>query len=154
MRKIIVILSTISLLGCSGLKVVPKEERKIEKIFEVDGKNKKELYVAVNSWFVENFKNRKSVIQFQDKENGKVMGKYVFNYKTTCFLSTKNTWYKQLISVDIKDGKARFIIKNPQYKIDNDYYRATRRKHIEKLKPKWKNLSTSFGMYINKDDDW
>jgi len=52
-----------------------------EQIIEVPGASKEELYSRVNSWFVETFNSAESIIEFQDKEIGKVMGKYVWSYQ-------------------------------------------------------------------------
>ncbi|WP_107822016.1 DUF4468 domain-containing protein [Mangrovibacterium marinum] len=51
---------------------------KSEQVIEVPG-TKDELYVKANEWMVRSFNNAKSVIQFQDKEAGKIMGKYLLH---------------------------------------------------------------------------
>jgi hypothetical protein len=58
----------------------PEEARRFEKVIDVPGFSKSDLYVKANAWFVETFNSAESVIEFQDKEAGKIMGKYVFSY--------------------------------------------------------------------------
>ena len=55
------------------------------KIYDYEGKGQDELYVKANAWFVDNFNSAESVIQFQDKESGKLMGKYASKAKITIY---------------------------------------------------------------------
>jgi len=63
----------------TAIKATP-EMLHFEKIINVLNTPKDELYIKVNSWFVETFTSAESVIEFQDKEAGRVMGKYIFDY--------------------------------------------------------------------------
>lgn len=74
-----IILAGFILNGCAtmmGAKAAP-EMRTFEKVIEISDKSKDQIYIKANGWFVETFNSAESVIEFQDKEAGKIMGKYV-----------------------------------------------------------------------------
>ena len=64
------------------------------------------------SWFVEYFNSDESIIEFQDKENGKIAGKYTFQHGNGIYYYM----IKQTISIDIKNEKLKLIFLNPVYK--------------------------------------
>ncbi len=59
--------------------VASSEKRTFKRIIEVPNRTKNSLYVSANSWFVDIFDYAGSVIEFTDKEQGRIIGKYVFN---------------------------------------------------------------------------
>ena len=78
-----VILSTV-LFSCKTMEMGPKatpDQLTYSEIIELPNITQDELYIKANSWFVDNFNDAESVIQFQDKEAGKLMGKYVTSAK-------------------------------------------------------------------------
>jgi hypothetical protein len=147
--------------GCAtmmGTKATP-EMRTYERIIEVPGQTKDRIYIKANSWFVETFNSAESVIEFQDKEAGKIMGKYVFSYAEGVYTYS----VKQTVDISIKDDKVRVIINNPLYKITSGmgetYYNATYRpletqKGVERARTEWTELTTSLDNYLQKDDEW
>ena len=104
-------LTLISLLLLTSCVVtqLPTEQTTLEKVINVPGVAQNELYVRANTWFVKTFNSAESVIEFQDKEAGKIAGKYSLNYSLMLspFRST------QSITVDVKESKARIRIENP-----------------------------------------
>jgi hypothetical protein len=54
------------------------EARRFEKVIDVSNLSKSDIYIKANAWFVETFNSAESVIEFQDKEAGKIMGKVCF----------------------------------------------------------------------------
>ncbi|PTN28985.1 hypothetical protein C6366_18615, partial [Desulfonatronum sp. SC1] len=73
---IITFYSCASMMGTTA----PEEARRYERIIEVPNHTKSEIYVKANAWFVETFNSAENVIEFNDRESGRVMGKYVFTY--------------------------------------------------------------------------
>jgi len=123
--------------------------KKAGDIIEVKG-SKNELYIKSNEWMVRNFNNAKSVIQFQDKEAGKIMGKYRMNSGPELF---------SLISIIVKDNAVKIEIEpigiwafpsagsygpEKQKEIYEDYCKKEISKLIE-----------SYRKYIvSNEDDW
>ncbi|MDO6802980.1 DUF4468 domain-containing protein [Wenyingzhuangia sp. 1_MG-2023] len=143
----------------SGIQV-PPEMRTFEKIIEVPDKSKNELYVEANSWFVKTFNSAESVIEFQDKEAGKIIGKYVFSYFEGFYYYD----VRQIIAVDVKDNKLRIVISDPYYKttgyafnansVDSSYTPLVSQNGIYRARLEWNKLSESFKISINKNTDW
>lgn len=165
-KRVTILFSTAILLlviasGCAtmmGAKATP-EMRTYERIIEIPGQTKDQIYIRANSWFVETFNSAESVIEFQDKEAGKIMGKYVFSYAEGVYTYS----VKQTVDISIKDDKVRVIINNPLYKttsgMGETYYNATYRaletqKGVERARSEWSELTTSLENYLQKDDEW
>ena len=105
----LVLLAVLS-VSCKTMQMGPKasiELREYSEVIDVPGKSMAELYVIANSWFVDNFNSAESVIQFQDKEEGRLMGKYTAPAK----MSLYNYSIKSTIQIDIKDQKLGSYLK-------------------------------------------
>lgn len=51
------------------------------EIIKVDSVKSQELYIRAKVWFVHSFVSAKNVIQLDDKESGKIIGKGLFDVK-------------------------------------------------------------------------
>ncbi|MBY0432482.1 MAG: DUF4468 domain-containing protein [Cyclobacteriaceae bacterium] len=75
---------------------------------------KDELYVKANEWLVAAFTSAKSVIQFQDKEAGVIIGKYLLYpgepYSTMSGNYRTDEVYA-IVDIRVKDGKVKAEIK-------------------------------------------
>ena len=101
-----------------------EDARNFERIGEFPNVSKSDLYIRANSWFVATFVSAESVIEFNDKESGKIMGKFTYEYDEGVYTYR----VRQVISVDIKDGKIRFIVNDPYYRVTSGagkYYSNT-----------------------------
>ncbi len=160
----ILFIVTISLTGCSlmlGTTASP-EKRIFKRLIEVPNRSKNSLYVSANSWFVDTFDYAGSVIEFTDKEEGRIIGKYVFN----TFQGIQNFIVRQTITVDVKDNKVRLTISNPYYKwigddiSGNDYdpeqnfEPLVTEDGLEIARREWEKLAYSLTNYVKKDSDW
>ena len=87
------------------------------RIIEVpEIKSKDEIYNRALNYFVYNYGSGKSVIQTQDKELGRIVGKGIYkNVHIGMSLVTTyvNCWH--IVRVDIKDGRARIILTLTEY---------------------------------------
>lgn len=84
------------------------------EVVEVNGVGKNELYVRANTWFTRAFKNSKAVLQLEDKEAGKLIGKG--NISTTIKVPivgmTDAGYVDMTVTVQCKDGKYKYTIDN------------------------------------------
>ena len=137
----------------------PKEMRSMEKIIELPNNSKDQIYIKVNSWFVETFVSAESVIEFQDKENGKIIGKFVYSYAEGVYTYD----VRQVVDISIKDNKIKVSISNPFYKTTsglgekypNSTYRVLEtKKGIERARKEWTILIESLVKYINEKSEW
>ena len=76
MKKLLPIILLIIFSGCITYKLVSLDGATNETVINLEGKKSK-LYVMANEWMVQAFNNAESVIQFQDKEEGVIIGKYL-----------------------------------------------------------------------------
>lgn len=67
----------------------------------------KDLYLKARKWFVDTFSNAKSVLQMDDKEDGKLTGKAYHTYKFNNGMSSSTVNIDFTLNLDIKDGKYR-----------------------------------------------
>ena len=152
-------------VGCSMAMFAvdaTKEMKTYEELFDVPNKSKNDLYVNANTWFVNTFNSAESVIEYQDKEAGKIMGKYIF--ETIDGIHHYNI--KQTIAIDIKDGRVKVNIMDAYYQGSGDnlngrYYPSrefvalnSKKIYEQVVKPKWKTLIESLKISLNKKTDW
>ena len=131
---------------------------KYEQIIEVPVASKDELYARVNAWFVETFNSAESVIEFQDKETGKVMGKYAWSWRD----SFGNVFsYRNVISVEVKEGKSRIKFYDPStvrkgyWKLVSTYSPSAFRDQMQRIfMPKWEAMANSLESRLKETDDW
>ncbi len=69
------VLTSFSSFGQAIFPVDEKGEIIYSEVVKVDSSNYKELYVRAHEWFADTFKSAKDVIQLDDKEAGKIVGK-------------------------------------------------------------------------------
>lgn len=86
------------------------------KIIEVPELKKDEIFNRVLNYFTYNYVSGKSVIQTQDKENGLIVGKGVYdNVHVGISLITTYVDAWHILRVDVKDGRARVIVSLTDY---------------------------------------
>jgi hypothetical protein len=119
MKKVLLILVFISILGKIGTtQELPMDSTTgkytFQGVVKVDSTSKNELYSRAREWFAKTFNSANNVIQMDDKEAGKIIGKGCF--KVRC---GKWDWDDRKIergvinftlSIYIKDGKFKYVI--------------------------------------------
>lgn len=146
--------------SCSTMMGTPADEelKSYEEILEYDGKGSADLYVLINEWFVDNFNSAESVIEFQDKEAGKIAGKYVFNYNEGVYVMQ----IKQTVSIDIRENKIRVTFKNPYYRAlsgmgqsyNNAFVPLKTQAGVDRARQEWKLLVKSMDEFISGSKEW
>jgi len=164
LQKIILIgTALLAISGCAAIDgpKAPESEKSVEKIINLDGKSKDDIYLSANGWFVDNFNSAESVIQFQDKEAGKIMGKYTLEVQESTYVFR----IKSTLSIDIKDNKARVKIYDPMVAVVGDvlngtYPRAASYRSeitipvMAKAKLRWSELLSDLEDNLGKASDW
>lgn len=158
-------LSSLLLLGCSNktLVLAPEAARSMEKIIEIEGKDKESLYVLANSWAVETFTSADAVIEYQDKEVGRIMGKYSFEYSPEN--SLKRYLFRQTIIIDTKDGKVKCKITDPYkkmtYPLDDkapytsyQYSPLVSEHSVAQARIEWSEIMKSLEAYLKDESIW
>lgn len=144
--------------GCGLMSGVKADEilRTMEVIFDYPNKTNDQLYILANTWFVEYFNSDESIIEFQDKENGKIAGKYTFQHGNGIYYYM----IKQTISIGIKNEKLKLRFLNPVYKTirsgegpTHDYQPLLSQKSIDVARLEWTKASNSLDTYIKNARD-
>lgn len=90
-----------------------------QKVIEIPGLSKDEIYHRGESYFIYNYGSGKSVIQSQDKETGILIAKglytNVFHAKEAFVVRYVDTWH--IVKIEAKDGKARVTLTLNEYDI-------------------------------------
>lgn len=84
-----------------------------QEVVKVDSTiSSKELYLRARSWFAETYKSSQDVIQMDDKESGKIIGKGAIKYYSNVFVGSEGTkgFIFYTITVQVKDGRYKYEI--------------------------------------------
>lgn len=128
-----------SISGCAAMQPLTEVDKTIETITEAPNFTKDQIYIGSKVWIAENFKSAKSVIEYDNKEEGVIIGNGTTSYPCTgmeCLqVGAATDWKLQFtMRLDAKDGKFRTTFTNlsiykpasySQYgglnKVGNDY---------------------------------
>lgn len=117
MRFLTVAVVISALSGCAALEPVSEANKTIESITEAPNFTKDQIYTGSKVWIAENFKSAKSVIEYDSKEEGVIIGNGTTSYPCTgmeCLQAGAATdWKLQFtMRLDAKDGKFRTTFTN------------------------------------------
>jgi uncharacterized protein YceK len=156
MKKLRLPILFIALLtGCSTTKLVTTPKEIYETIVEVPA-SKSELYIRANEWMIVNFKDARSIIQFQDKEDGTIIGKYLLHFYPQAVILSPVPGFEvyALIKIMVKDKNAKIAIE-PQ----NQWHFGTHMLTVYDYSPEQaeqdiQNLISDFTSFIRKETNW
>ena len=157
MKFVLIAIISIALCACSTTNVSLPLSDNFEQVIEVPGTSKEDLYSKSNAWFVETFNSAESVIEFQDKEIGKIMGKHVWGYYDSF---GNGFFYRFVVSVEVKENRYRLKFYDPTFlnkgvwKPLSNFSPALYRYHLETVGKRWEYLRTTLESRINENDDW
>jgi hypothetical protein len=82
------------------------------KVIELDSLSKDEIYKQAKSYFIYNYHDAKSVLQEDNSEDGRLIGKGIFSsvYNGTVFLVSVSFDVSHILRIDIKENKARLVL--------------------------------------------
>jgi len=105
------------LVGCASMAPdpVPESERSLVQVVPVEGMNASEIYVGLRSWVAENFRSAKSVIEYDNPDQGVLIGNG--NIPVPCSgvmdCYTKSSWtHPFTMKIEVKNGKFRVTYSN------------------------------------------
>lgn len=81
-----------------------------QEVIKVEGVSKDELYLRAREWFARTFVSSQEVIQMDDKQGGKIIGKGVSSGSYSIMLSPILYYLNYTVSVTVKDGRYRYEI--------------------------------------------
>ncbi len=110
MKKLLgLLLFSIFFSSCmSAPAILPPDQLIIRRVIEVQ-KPKEELYSISMNWMAKTFKSAKAVIEYQDKEEGKIIGKGMMVVKYGLGIPA-DTFFT--LTIETKDNKLRISVEN------------------------------------------
>lgn len=126
--KLIFCMIFLFLAGCAGSQPVADEDRTFERVVEAPGYSKEQIFNGTKIWIAENFKSAKAVLEYENKDEGTLIGNGIISYPCSglgCI--DKEHWKVPFtMRVDIKDQKFRLTFINLHFSYPPSYYgRAT-----------------------------
>ena len=102
--------STLILFSQEDILPIDKETGKISysEIVKVDSVDAKALYNNAKIWFVHYFNSAKNVLQLDDKESGRIIGKGLLNVTTSVIVKADAGVVKFTIEINAKDGRYKY----------------------------------------------
>ena len=157
MKKLMILslmlISMVGLQSCGSVKIV--EPKSTEKVVKLNNKPQDDLYIRANTWMVENFNNAESVIQFSDKPNGIVTGKYLLSSKGVMGNGLSTAWKNvyAIIKIQVKENAARITITPDSF---GEYSLNPQAYTVQKAQSDIDILITSFTNSIGETEttDW
>ncbi|MBW1612438.1 MAG: DUF4468 domain-containing protein [Deltaproteobacteria bacterium] len=119
MKKYAALLLVLLVSSCVTTRFISLDEPFVRVFDNLPG-TKSELFITANKWMVGQFNNAQSVIQYSDKEEGVIIGKY---FMTGLLIPgedeiyTSSEIYSQL-DIRVKDGRARIEVNPSAWKYD------------------------------------
>ena len=157
MRSILILIFISGMLSCAPTNKIPATEAEKQMTVSIDAPNisKNELFTRVNEFMVIHFVDSESVIQYSDKEEGKLMGKYVGEYTRP---NGSTNLFKCVMSVDVRDNEIRLKFLRPQYQVDNKYSTlfsfVNLKVTMESVHNEWQELADDMEDYVKVEDSW
>ncbi|WP_296244736.1 MULTISPECIES: DUF4468 domain-containing protein [unclassified Psychrobacter] len=101
--------SFLAVTGCATMEQVKQPPMtQYQKVIDIPNTSKDEVYEGARQWFAKSFRDSNSVLRYQDKESGSIIGKG--NAKMSCsgmacIGTPRNLQFT--VKVDAKDNRAR-----------------------------------------------
>jgi hypothetical protein len=161
MRKSILVISVATALvltftSCGSTKSLPSPDPISRTIQLLSNKNSN--FIKANEWMVNTFGNAESVIQFTDKEEGIVKGKYIMSQGVSGGQYTPSTSsYFATITLRVKDKRARIEIESTDQFTVYNYMGTNYGFTPEQFTTMANELVVDFESHMNKksaNDSW
>lgn len=98
------------LLMCIGMGFAQEETQapplEYSEVVHVDGVSQDDLYDRAKVWFASAFNSANNVIQFDNKEQGMILGKAVIAYTD----GLQDHMIKHMVAIYVKDGRYKYVI--------------------------------------------
>lgn len=107
-------LALVGLSGCAGMAQVDQSQLTFDRVVDVPGASKDKIYDGTRMWIAENFHSAKAVLEYENKEQGTLIGNGNIKYPCQgidCL--AKSDWSVHFtMRVDTKDGRFKLAFSN------------------------------------------
>lgn len=105
-RVIALMLSVLALAGCAGVMPMETKDMQMQKVIEVPGTTKDALFDKSRMWYAAAFRKANAVIQYENKENGRIMGNGIISISE---LGTPRD-LKISVETEVKENRSRITV--------------------------------------------
>lgn len=163
MRKALMVVLAIMVSGCAGMQPIAEADRTFNAVFETPGSSKDKIFTATKVWIAENFRSAKAVIEYENKEEGTLIGNGVIPYPCSGLdCVAKGNWTVPFtMRVDMKEQKFKLTFTNisvarPPLYANGVYYPAGNdpihlQGDLDSIKPKLLGFGSDLKASIHKD---
>lgn len=154
MNKLLTMAILIIMTGCAINMQQIEHDTNFQRIYEVEA-SKNEIYTRSLQWLAKTYVDSKEVIEFKDKEAGKIIGrgvnKVVFN---PLGISPVYVYIRYTINIDIKENRIRIIFNSFTQRDSNNS--PVMVDSYEKLEPQLERLANELKTYVStkENNDW
>lgn len=157
----------IVLSGCATAMPVTTEPLSVQKVIDLPGLSKIQIYEKSKMWMAVTFKSSKAVIEYDNKEEGTIIGNGMIQRPQSAvnIMGTGNVLFT--LREDMKDEKARLSFDNFYVTVPTHFNTVTRStvggEYPLKMQGDWDGtkeklaeLTESLRLYLisNKTDNW
>ena len=156
---ILISISLFAFYGCAGSMTPLSDEAELQKVIEVNNVSQDEIFIKSMEWFSRTFKESKSVIDYEDKEAGKIIGNGAVSHIYAMIIGG---YVLFSVKIEAKDNKSRITLSNFRAKIVGTsgppVTRAIMQSEYDSAVPKLEALMDEYEKYIQSasksDDNW
>ena len=117
MKKLLFVLAFTFIGGQAFSQELPVSEKtgkvSYENVITVEGSTSSDLYISANEWFATTFNSANDVIQMQDKEAGKLIGRGVIQARLKQYGSLKYSGlWNYTLSITTREGRYKYSLTN------------------------------------------
>jgi len=159
MKYIIITLVSVLFIGCAGSLTQLPDDTIIQSVIDLEDKTKDELYVKSMEWLSKTFNESKSVIDYQDKEAGTIIGNGAIQHFYSMIINGQVLF---AVKLELKDNRARITLSNFMANIIGTsgppVTRAIMQSEYDAAKPNLDKLVSNYEIYMKStstsNDDW
>lgn len=145
--------------GCAGMEPVSEADNTITQVYDATGIRKDQMFDLTKIWIAENFRSAKSVIEYENKSDGMVIGNGVIPYPCSGLgCAGRGDWTVPFtMKVEMKDDKFRLTFLNIRMKWPALQYRGAYdgpvrvKAEMDEIKPKLLNLGDQLAESMRKN---
>lgn len=153
-RFFLIALSLIAITGCQSTKNTMYQPIELTQVVDIPNKSKEEIYNKARQWFSQYFVSGKSVVDYEDKKEGVIIGNGVADNGSMMGVIKYKFYYN--IRIDTKDGKFRAlttITKHTNTDSNSTYDTAVvDQERVDASKQKINDLIAQIKAYILKEN--
>jgi hypothetical protein len=115
-KIITLLMALVGLGGCASVQPLSEEQKTIQTVVQVDGASQDKIYDGIKVWIAENFNSAKAVTEYDNKEQGRIIGNGITAYPCSGLdCMAKGDWKVYFtMRADVKDDKFRLTFTNIQ----------------------------------------